>query len=158
MTASCWRPLTSEPWTDFARIARVLLLIPALNELGYLPPGVHVATLDEVIARFGVGNEQRQAQAESLDWLLPVCCLAGISRMLINGSFVTARDEPMDVDIALLQGAAYSAMSNSAGEIRQGFPFLDIKVVNEEDYSFFINSIFVRDRSRVSKGVIEVVL
>lgn len=129
-----------------------------MNELGYLPPGVHVASLDEVIARFGVGNEQRQAQADSLRWLLPVCRQAGISRMLINGSFVTARDEPMDVDIALLQGPAYSAMSDSAAEIRQGLPFLDIKVVNEQDYSFFINSLFVRDRSRVSKGVIEVIL
>jgi hypothetical protein len=133
-------------------------LIPDLNELGYLPPGVHVASLDEVIARFGVGNEQRQAQGESLRWLLPVCRQAGISRMLINGSFVTARDEPMDVDIALLQGPAYAAMSDSAAEIRQGLPFLDIKVVNEHDYSFFINSLFVRDRSRVSKGVIEVIL
>ena len=129
-----------------------------MNELGYLPPGVHVASLDEVIARFGVGNEQRQAQGESLRWLLPICRQAGISRMLINGSFVTARDEPMDVDIALLQGPAYSAISDSAAEIRQGLPFLDIKVVNEQDYSFFINSLFVRDRSRVSKGVIEVIL
>ena len=133
-------------------------MIPDLNELGYLPPGVHVASLDEVIARFGVGNEQRQAPGESLRWLLPVCRLAGISRMLINGSFVNDRDEPMDVDIALLQGAAYSAMSGSAAEIRQGLPFLDVKVVNEQDYSFFINSLFVRDRSRVSKGVIEVIL
>jgi hypothetical protein len=133
-------------------------LIPDLNELGYLPPGVHIASLDEVIARFGVGNEQRQAQAESLRWLLPVCRQGGIARMLINGSFVTARDEPMDVDIALLQGPTYSALSDSAAEIRQGFPFLDIKVVNEQDYSFFTHSLFVRDRSRVSKGVIEVIL
>ena len=133
-------------------------VIPDLNELGYLPPGVHVASLDEVITRFGVGNEQRQAQGESLRWLLPVCRQAGISRMLINGSFVTARDEPIDVDIAMLQGPAYSAMSDSAAEIRQGLPFLDIKVVNEQDYSFFTKSLFVRDRSRVSKGVIEVIL
>jgi hypothetical protein len=47
-------------------------LIPELNELGYLPPGVHAASLDEVIARFGVGTEQRQAQGESLRWLLPI--------------------------------------------------------------------------------------
>jgi hypothetical protein len=33
-----------------------------------------------------------------------------------------------------------------------------VACVNEEDYSFFINSLFVRDRSRVSKGVIEVIL
>ncbi|HET6250548.1 MAG TPA: hypothetical protein VFE47_22870 [Tepidisphaeraceae bacterium] len=111
-----------------------------------------------MIARFGAGSEQREAQGESLRWLLPICHRAGISRMLVNGSFVTAREEPMDVDIALLQGPAYSAMSDSAAEIRQGLPFLDIKVVNEQDYSFFINSLFVHDRSRVSKGVIEVIL
>ena len=54
------------------------LLIPELNEFGYLPPGVHRAALDEVIARFGIGNEQREAQADSLRWLLPMCQRAGI--------------------------------------------------------------------------------
>ena len=140
------------------RVDTLQPLIPALNELGYLPPGVHAASLDEVIARFGVGTEQRQAQGESLRWLLPISRQAGISRMLINGSFVTAREEPMEVDIALLQGPTYSALSDSAAEIRQGLPFLDMKVVNEQDHSFFINSLFVRDRSTVSKGVIEVIL
>jgi hypothetical protein len=58
-------------------------LIPELNELGYLPPGVHAASLDEVIARFGVGTEQRQAQGESLRWLLPISRLAGVIEVIL---------------------------------------------------------------------------
>ena len=60
------------------------------------------------------------------------------------------------MDIALLQGPTYSALSQAAAELRQGLPFLDIKVVNEQDYLFFLRSLFVRDRARISKGVIEV--
>jgi hypothetical protein len=69
-------------------------LIPPLNEHGYLPPGVHRATLDEVIQRFGHGSEQREAQADSLRWLVPLCRDAGIFKFLINGSFVTDVLEP----------------------------------------------------------------
>jgi hypothetical protein len=57
-------------------------LIPQLTENGYLPPGVHQATLDEVIARFGHGNEQREAQGQSLQWLAPLCRKAGVTNSL----------------------------------------------------------------------------
>lgn len=77
-------------------------MIPPLNEHGYLPPGVHEATLDEVIARFGHGSEQREAQADSLRWLLPKCRAVGILKILINGSFGTAKADPNDVDCVLL--------------------------------------------------------
>jgi hypothetical protein len=136
----------------------ISVVIPEFNDLGYLPPGVHIATIDEVVARFGHGDAQREAQAESLQWLLSLCQEAGVSRMLINGSFVTSRVEPNDVDIALLQGPDYVASSNAAAEIRQGLPFLDIKVVAVDDYEFFLRSLFVRDRARIAKGVIEVSL
>jgi len=35
-------------------------VIPLFAEHGYLPPGIHPATLDEVAARFGYGSELRQ--------------------------------------------------------------------------------------------------
>jgi hypothetical protein len=79
-------------------------LIPDFNTNGYLPPARHAATLEEVIRRFGHGSEQREAQGQSLQWLFPLCRGAGIIRILINGSFVTNRLEPNDVDCVLLQG------------------------------------------------------
>jgi hypothetical protein len=44
-------------------------MIPDCNDDGYLPPGIHPATLDQIAARFGQESELRQAQMESLRWL-----------------------------------------------------------------------------------------
>jgi hypothetical protein len=41
-------------------------MIPDYNDDGYLPPGIHCATLEEIAARFGQESELRQAQMESL--------------------------------------------------------------------------------------------
>jgi hypothetical protein len=41
-------------------------MIPYLDDDGYLPPGVHPATLDEVEERFGIGSEVRRVQMESI--------------------------------------------------------------------------------------------
>ncbi len=45
-------------------------VIPALNDDGYLPPGVHPGSLDDVAARFGQEPELRRVQMESLRWLV----------------------------------------------------------------------------------------
>ena len=45
-------------------------MIPDCNDDGYLPPGIHPATLDQIAARFGRESELRQAQMESLCWLV----------------------------------------------------------------------------------------
>jgi len=133
-------------------------MIPDLNEQGYLPAGIHRATMDELLARFGHGSPQRQAQADSLRWLAPLCKRAGIERLLINGSFVTSQEEPNDVDCVLLQGPAYNPMTLAAAEIRRGLPFLEIRIVNEDDFRFYADVFFASDRKMNPKGVIEVIL
>src|SRR5258708_36530186 len=102
-------------------------MIPALNAQGYLPPGVHAATLDEVIERFGIGSEQREAQGQSLEWLLPLCRDAGILRLVVNGSFVTDTIEPNDVDCVLFAGANYNADSHAAKLISAGLRFISVR-------------------------------
>jgi hypothetical protein len=37
-------------------------MIPRCNDDGYLPPGIHSATLEEIAARFGQESELRQVQ------------------------------------------------------------------------------------------------
>jgi hypothetical protein len=120
--------------------------------------GVHVATLDEVIARFGHGSEQREAQAQSLQWLMPLCARAGVERVLINGSFVTDHEEPNDVDCVLLQGPTYRSRSRDAVLLRRGLPFVELRIVKRDEYDFFANTFFASDRNMVTKGIVEVVL
>ena len=133
-------------------------MIPAFNENGYLPVGIHPATMDEINRRFGSSSEIRRAEVQSLEWLVPLCRGAGIIRLVINGSFVTDVIEPNDVDCILLQGPAYNEHSSNAGELEQGLPFLSIQIVRQAAFDYLAHSFFGTDRAGVGKGVVEVVL
>lgn len=62
-----------------------------------LPPGEYVASWDEVLERFG-WNEKRRALLDGLAEALELLALVGCQRIWLNGSFVTAKDEPGDFD------------------------------------------------------------
>lgn len=79
------------------------MALPAFNEDGDLPPGVHSATLSEVLERFGQGSVQRCAVADRLNRLYQLAASTGqLARFVVFGSFVTAKAEPNDIDIILL--------------------------------------------------------
>ena len=86
-------------------------MIPPFQDRGYLPPGVHPAKLDEVEARFGRQTELRRVQMESIGWLVDLARRAGVTRLVINGSFVTDVPEPNDVDCVLLVGPGFPSQS-----------------------------------------------
>ena len=62
-----------------------------------MPPGEHVASWDEVVERFG-WNEIRRRLLDGLAEVLELLAEAGCQRIWLNGSFVTAKDEPGDFD------------------------------------------------------------
>ena len=79
------------------------MALPAFNQEGDLPPGVYRATLAEVLQRFGSGSVQRRAVADRLNRLYQLAVSTGqLARIVVFGSFVTAKHEPNDVDIVLL--------------------------------------------------------
>ena len=59
-------------------------MIPAFNDVGYLPGGVHPATLAEVEERFGRGSELRCVQMESVRWMVDLAARAGVQRIILN--------------------------------------------------------------------------
>jgi len=131
-------------------------MLPQFNEKGSLPPGIHRASLEEIVDRFGQGSELRKAQAESLQWLMPLCKDAGIVRVLINGSFVTDVLEPNDVDCVLLQGPDYHRNSVAAGQLLEGLPFLELKIVESAEFDLYAEVLFASDRDLEAKGIVEV--
>ncbi len=133
-------------------------MIPEFNEYGYLPAGIHPATLEEVASRFGVESELRRVQMDSLRWLVESARAAGVQRLILNGSFATDAVEPNDVDCLLLIADDFPHDSGSENEIRQGFPFLDIHVVELRDFVFYIEKLYALDRFFVPKGMVEVTL
>lgn len=92
--------------------------IPPFTASGDLPPGVHAATLHEVVGRFGGGCPQRRAAALRLARIHAVARAAGhVARFIVFGSFVTDAREPNDVDVFLLMEDSFDA-SRLTGEAR----------------------------------------
>lgn len=134
-----------------------LAVIPDLQDNGYLPPGIHPATLDEIEARFGWQSEVRQAQMESLRWLVELLRQTGAVRIILNGSFTTDRVDPNDVDCVLLVGSDFPRDAQAADQIEKGLPFLQIDLVRDVDFKFMVETFFAADRYFSSKGMVEVV-
>jgi hypothetical protein len=72
-------------------------VIPGFDPLGRLPSGVHLATWNEIEARFG-GSPWRNRLLRGLRQALASLKAAGCSTVYIDGSFVTAKAEPGDFD------------------------------------------------------------
>ncbi|HEY1686367.1 MAG TPA: hypothetical protein VGG19_16495 [Tepidisphaeraceae bacterium] len=94
-------------------------MIPPFNHHGYLPPGIHRAALDEIETCFGTSNPERRELMQSLRWLVDMCHQDDVLRLIVNGSFVTAKSDPEDVDCVLLGGPhSPSTLSKSTnGEV-----------------------------------------
>ncbi len=133
-------------------------MIPDFDEHGYLPAGIHTATIEEVALRFGTQSELRRVQTESLKWLVNLARAVGVQRLILNGSYTTDTVEPNDVDCVLLIAPDFSPDSVAEGEIRQGIPFLDIHLVESPDFAFYIEVFYATDRYSAPKGMVEVVL
>src|SRR5262245_11679120 len=77
--------------------------LPAFDEQGDLPVGVHQATFDEVLTRFGHGTLQRQLVTAQLMRIYELARATGkLLHFVIFGSYVTAKPAPNDIDIILV--------------------------------------------------------
>jgi hypothetical protein len=77
--------------------------LPDFDSQGELPAGVHQATLDEIIARFGSGTPQRQAVTTRLLCIYNLLTDTGkLEHLIIFGSYVTTKPNPNDVDLVLV--------------------------------------------------------
>jgi hypothetical protein len=133
-------------------------MLPDFNDDGYLPAGVHRASMEEVTARFGKESELRRVQIESLGWLVALARRAGVERIIVNGSFVTDKTEPNDIDCALLIGKDFPRDSSAEADLLAGLPFLEIHLLRAEQFDPFVEKIFATDRALTPKGVVEVIL
>ena len=73
-------------------------MIPPFDaNTGRLPEGVHEASWDEIVQRFG-WNQRRRRLLDGLAEAIELLAEAGCRRLWLNGSFVTVKDEPGDFD------------------------------------------------------------
>jgi hypothetical protein len=78
--------------------------------------------------------------------------------MIIDGSFVTERLEPNDVDCVLLIGPEYPRDAQTHRALLSGLPFLDIQIVDGEGFEKFMSTIFAYDKRLCPRGLVEVIL
>lgn len=77
--------------------------LPDFTATGDLPPGVHMATLAEILAWFGSGTPERAAAGRQLAAIHRLAVSTGkVRRFVVFGSFVTAKPAPGDVDVFLM--------------------------------------------------------
>ena len=131
-------------------------MIPAVNHNGYLPPGIHSATLEEIARRFGVESEIRRVQMDSLRWMVELAWRAGVLRIVLNGSFVTNIPEPNDVDCALLIDNTFPADAAAYDELLAGLPFITLEIAEFDGFQRLTEKFFATDRNYEPKGMIEV--
>jgi hypothetical protein len=131
-------------------------MIPSFDDNGFLPAGIHPATLEEIEARFGMQSELRRVQMESVRWMAELAIRAEAERIVLNGSFVTDIMEPNDVDCVLLFIPGRRRNREAFRELQTGLPFLDIAVTGPLEFDEFVSDTFAVDRFGVPKGMIEI--
>jgi hypothetical protein len=78
-------------------------MLPGFNDFGDMPEGRHLATLAEVVKRFGAGTPQRQKVTDRLRRIHSLAVATGhLDKLVIFGSYVSEVPEPNDVDIILV--------------------------------------------------------
>ncbi len=73
-------------------------MIPDFDDTGNLPEGIHFATMDEIIKRFGY-NPKRAWLIDGLKLLIASLEKANCPLVYIDGSFVTYKEIPGDYDL-----------------------------------------------------------
>ena len=134
--------------------------LPALRADGSLPPGIHHASLSEVFNSFPSTTTRRQALNQALTF-----CMATIQRLrladqiALDGSYITAKPDPSDVDMVVLTPGIYQL----AGEQRYSAEGIDMNLLDIQfahDMSDFQGwlAFFSTTRNLTPKGVVVLIV
>lgn len=72
-------------------------MIPSFDDSGNLPAGIHWATWQEVVERFG-NNVRRKKLLEGFRAAVLALQAAGCETVYLDGSFATSKENPADFD------------------------------------------------------------
>ena len=139
-------------------------MIPKLNEDGYLPKGIHKATLEEIKQRFGSSSSERKELFKGLQSLVQLLRKhkGNIKRFLLNGGYVASGESPKDFDCILIVQMDFDFGSPEAEKLRAAKELFGahLFIFTEKDVSRYhrLVDFFGHDRDQKPKGLVEVVL
>ncbi len=103
-------------------------MLPAFNQDGNLPEGLHQANEQEVLARFATSSVRRQWLGEQLRHLLNAATTTGcLHRVILWGSFVTSKESPNDIDVLLIMDEAFDS-EQVLGDTKLLFDYTQAKI------------------------------
>jgi hypothetical protein len=89
-------------------------MLPEFNKNGFLPEGVWDCDFNEFAKRFAIfrRSERRLKLFENLEELLKETVSTGwVQEIIIDGSYVTGKDEPGDIDLILVLFPEYDEIA-----------------------------------------------
>jgi len=138
--------------------------LPPFTEVGALPPGEHETTFAQVVEKLA-WNEHRAGLVAKLGEALVMLSLAGCRTVWLNGSFVTAKDFPDDVDVLYdARGVRPKALDPAFADKDQKRKKYggDYRPVDGDGHSPTspkgLFEYFMSDRDGVPKGIVRIVL
>jgi hypothetical protein len=138
-------------------------MIPCFQQRsGYLPAGIHSAVWSEVPSLFG-GNSHRQQLIAGLRLGLRNLAGAGCRSVLVDGSFVTAKDLPNDYDAAWeMLGVDPNRLDPVFFDFRNSRAAMKLKFRGEffpadlaAKPGILYRDFFMRDKNGMPKGLIQ---
>lgn len=94
-------------------------MIPSFDENGNLPPGIHEATFDEVIARFSLPrSRKRTSRTQKLKAFYQFVRPFAL-QIYIDGSYTTNKLSPGDVDLLVLLKSDFDFKSKASARLHR---------------------------------------
>ena len=139
-------------------------MVSLFNEAGFLPGGIHELRWSELEVDFAT-NYQRQKLLKGLLLGLHALRVAGCERVYLDGSFVTAKPFPNDIDVCYESGNMNFSLldpvlkdfSNfrSAQKHKYGCEFFEAEAVAVPDGTIYLD-FFQQNRDGTQKGIIAI--
>src|SRR5215212_7312237 len=103
--------------------------LPAFREDYWLPEGRHPTAWEEIIAMFGgePGSKRMRVMRTLLDWRDRLRGKGITGRLILDGSFISAKSEPGDFDTILIADDGMEAILAQDAEARQLVDYLYCK-------------------------------
>ena len=136
---------------------------PEFTADGGLPSGIYRGTPDEIAERFCRTGERRLYLEEPLRLLVQIAIDSKAIALYLNGSFVTDKENPKDIDGIIVLPDGFDTTGKFAERLRQlhrdyGLDIERVAAHDTEERNYLLNDFFGTDREGKPRGLVEVIL
>jgi hypothetical protein len=141
-------------------------MIPAFSTNRTLPPGIHIATMEEFTARFAYNLKRKELLKKLIQFIDQIKTI-GCKAIYIDGSYVTNKLIPGDIDICwentgINLQIAFQKMpilyNKNAMKLLYGFDVFPANIMEESSGRLFID-FFQKDKlTDLPKGIIKILI